>query len=77
MKKKNTFASDWKCVANILGSHFVKAFSALSSHYLMSAASQKLPLILVEGHVKITFSQVRRVWGMLQCCHIALSLRNP
>lgn len=36
-----TSTSDCKCVRNIPGSHFVKAFAALASQSELSAASQK------------------------------------
>jgi hypothetical protein len=37
----HTSANAYKCVGNIPGSRFVKAFSALPSHSLMSISSHK------------------------------------
>ena len=69
-------ASDRKSVGNISGNHFVKSFSALPSqsywrHYYHQSAVFSV-LISVEGKLKISCNQLRRVWGMLQCCHIVL-----
>jgi len=50
-------------------------FSSAAAFLNMSVASQNHGPFIVgfsERKVKISWSQVRRVWGMLQCCHIVL-----
>jgi hypothetical protein len=52
----------------------VKAFSALP-FLMMSLASQKQHPFIADftwGNIKISWSQVRRVWGMRQCFHVVL-----
>jgi hypothetical protein len=71
-----TYATDCKGVVTIPGSHFVKAFSALPPHFNDVSSVTKAPSLECgfqsTEQAKISCSQVRIVWGMFQCCHIAL-----
>jgi hypothetical protein len=71
------FARHYWFVGNVPGNHCVQAFSALPSHFydvsrVTKFSSQQCSFRSRE-HIKIRWSQVRRVRGMLQRCHIVFS----
>ena len=70
-------ASDCWFVGNIPGNHFVQAFSAHPPHFYEVSSITKFPSLQCSfrsrEHIKIRWSQSKRVRGMLQCCHVAFS----
>jgi len=66
---------DYTRVGNMPGSHFVNAFSALRCILNASSITKVPPLqyyFQIMEQVKISYSEVPRLWRMLRCCHIAL-----
>ena len=69
----STSASVSKDVENFSGSHFIKVLFSSPSHSERCQQHHKAPSLQCwlnsTEQVKISYSQVRRTWGMLQCCH--------
>ena len=64
-----------RCVGNNTGRHFVKAFSAPPSHSYVNTITKAPSLqcwFQSKERVKISWSQVRRVWVDASCYHIVL-----
>ena len=71
-----TSASDCKCVGNIPGSHFVKAFSALPSHsYLfMSVTTQKRRPFNADFSRRNGYKSAGASWGEYVTCSSVFTL---
>ena len=67
-----TYASNCKGVGNIPESHLWKPLQLLRRILDHGSATTKVPSLQSwfqsREQVKISFNQVRRVWGKLQCC---------
>jgi len=76
LAQTDTSSSDFSGVGNIPGSHCVKPFQLFRRILNYVSNTIKAPSLQHRfqwrEHVKITWSQVGRIWGMLQCCHIVL-----